>query len=179
LELVSVESGVLAIEEGMVATHKAGNVTMSWTSVNGTTAAAGDVLFTIKAKATANVNIESAVAITSSLTAAEAYVGGDLQTANVELEVRGGVKSGYALGQNEPNPFKVETNITFSLPEAGQARFKVVDVTGKVLVNRVISAAKGENVITLRRADVAAAGVVYYQIESGDFTATKKMVILE
>jgi hypothetical protein len=55
----------------------------------------------------------------------------------------------------------------------------VVDVTGRVLVNQVISAAKGENVITLKRADLAATGVVYYHIESGDFTATKKMVIIE
>ena len=29
------------------------------------------------------------------------------------------------------------------------------------------------------KTDINASGVVYYQIESGDFTATKKMVIIE
>ncbi|MFZ1788809.1 MAG: T9SS type A sorting domain-containing protein, partial [Saprospiraceae bacterium] len=79
----------------------------------------------------------------------------------------------------EPNPFKAETNVTFSVPTATQVTFRVYDVTGKVLMNRNINANKGENVITLNKTDINASGVVYYQIESGDFTATKKMVIIE
>jgi hypothetical protein len=179
LELVSVQSGAITVEEGMVATPKAGVMTMSWTAANGATVSDDAVLFTINVRAKSTVDVSRAIAITSSVTEAVAFVGSDLNASNVELEVRGAGVSAFALGQNEPNPFKAETNIKFTMPEAGEAKFRVVDVTGRVLVNQVISAAKGENVITLKRADLAATGVVYYQIESGDFTATKKMVIIE
>ena len=117
--------------------------------------------------------------MTSSVTEAEAYVGADFATANAKLNVRGAEAKGFALSQNEPNPFKAETVVRFSAPEASSVNFRVYDVTGKVLMNRVINAAKGENAITLRKADLNASGVVYYQLESGDFTATKKMVIIE
>jgi hypothetical protein len=179
LELVSVQSGAITVEEGMVATPKAGVMTMSWTASNGATVSDDAVLFTINVRAKSTVDVSRAIAITSSVTEAVAFVGSDLSSANVELEVRGAGSSAYALGQNEPNPFKAETNIMFTMPEAGEAKFRVVDVTGKVLVNQTIKAAKGENVITLKRADIAATGVVYYQIESGEFAATKKMVIIE
>jgi len=179
LELVSVQSGAITVEEGMVATPKAGVMTMSWTAANGATVSDDAVLFTINVRAKSTVDVSRAIAITSSVTEAVAFVGSDLNASNVELEVRGAGVSAFALGQNEPNPFKAETNIKFTMPEAGEAKFRVVDVTGRVLVSQVISAAKGENVITLKRADLAATGVVYYQIESGDFTATKKMVIIE
>ena len=37
----------------------------------------------------------------------------------------------------------------------------------------------GYNEITLRKSDLGTTGVLYYQLESGDNTATKKMVIIE
>ncbi|HMP30500.1 MAG TPA: T9SS type A sorting domain-containing protein, partial [Saprospiraceae bacterium] len=179
LELLGVQSGAISVEEGMVATPRAGVMTMSWTAANGATVSDDAVLFTINVKAKSTVDVSRAIAVSSSVTEAVAFVGSDLTASDVELEVRGAGSSAFALGQNEPNPFKAETNIKFTMPEAGEAKFRVVDVTGRVLVNQVIKAAKGENVITLKRADIAATGVVYYQIESGQFTATKKMVIIE
>ena len=175
----AVESGAITIEEGMYANVGRGQFTMSWTNVNGATVANNEVLFTLKLKATTNTSLSNAIAMSSSVTAAEAYVGSNLETANARLEVRGGLTKGYALGQNTPNPFKAETTVSFSVPEASQVKFRVYDVTGKVLMAQNINAAKGENVITLRKSDINASGVVYYQLESGNFTATKKMVIIE
>jgi len=39
--------------------------------------------------------------------------------------------------------------------------------------------AKGYNQIDLMRTDVNASGVVYYQLTSGEYSATKKMIIVE
>ena len=116
----------------------------------------------------------------SSVTAAEAYTGENLEYANTELEVRGEVAGEFALYQNEPNPFKDVTTISFNMPTAANASLKVYDVTGKVLMTKNIAATKGLNTENVTSADInAATGVLYYQVESGDFTATKKMIILD
>ena len=86
---------------------------------------------------------------------------------------------GYALMQNKPNPFTDKTVITFSLPQNGKAVLKVYDLTGRII--KVISGAysKGENTIELLKSELGTSGVLMYQIESGTFTDTKKMIILE
>jgi hypothetical protein len=38
---------------------------------------------------------------------------------------------------------------------------------------------KGYNQVSLERNELSASGIVYYQLESGDYSATKKMVIVE
>ena len=65
------------------------------------------------------------------------------------------------------------------MAEAGQATFTLYDVTGKVLVVRNETAQKGLNTVEFTSNEIKASGIVYYQIESGDFTATKKMIIIE
>ena len=81
--------------------------------------------------------------------------------------------------QNKPNPFTDKTSITFSLPENGHAILKVFDLTGKTI--KVVSGdyAKGENTIEFIKSELGTSGVLMYQIESGTFTETKKMIILE
>jgi hypothetical protein len=39
--------------------------------------------------------------------------------------------------------------------------------------------AKGYNQITLNSSELPAVGVLYYTLETADFTATKKMIIIE
>ena len=81
--------------------------------------------------------------------------------------------------QNEPNPFKGETVVRFTLPEAMTATLTVFDVTGKVvhLVEGDYSA--GYNEVKLRQKDLSNTGVLYYRLDADDFTATKKMVVID
>jgi hypothetical protein len=69
--------------------------------------------------------------------------------------------------------------IGFTLPEAMDATVTVYDVTGKVV--RVIegSYAAGYNEVKVNRKDLAATGVMYYRLDASDFTATKKMVVID
>ena len=80
---------------------------------------------------------------------------------------------------NTPNPFKGETVFGFSLPEAASATLTVTDVTVKVL--RIIKGeyARGYHEINLNSAQLPATGVLYYTLKTGDYTATRKMVILQ
>jgi hypothetical protein len=83
------------------------------------------------------------------------------------------------LFQNEPNPFKATTNVTFFMPKADNATLTVYDVTGRVINVRNIYAVQGMNTEVYTREQLGTSGMLYYKLESGDFNATKKMIILE
>lgn len=89
------------------------------------------------------------------------------------------VPSLYKLEQNYPNPFNPVTNIKFSLPKGSHVKLSVFDVTGRtveVLVDKLMTAGSYE-------ADWNAAnytsGVYFYKLETGNFTATKKMILVK
>ncbi len=88
-----------------------------------------------------------------------------------------------ALHQNHPNPFNPSTTISFSLRDRGIVSLAVYDVAGRlvrVLIDDVMEA--GPRDVTWDGRDnagrVVASGVYFYRLEAGNFTETKKMVLL-
>jgi hypothetical protein len=85
----------------------------------------------------------------------------------------------YSLSQNYPNPFNPSTTIDYSLLKDGLVTLKVYDVLGKevvTLINEVQLA--GQQKITFD-ASALSSGVYYYQLVSGDFTSTKKLILMK
>jgi hypothetical protein len=89
----------------------------------------------------------------------------------------------YALYQNAPNPFISSTSIQYQLPANGKVSLKVYDLTGRLvrtIVNREEEA--GFYTVNWNRQDdkgrKLANGVYFYRLVSGDFTTTKKMIVL-
>ncbi|MBZ0202301.1 MAG: T9SS type A sorting domain-containing protein [Ignavibacteria bacterium] len=90
-----------------------------------------------------------------------------------------GVPNSFSLSQNYPNPFNPVTNIKFSIPNAGLVKLVVFDVAGREVATLI-----NENVAAgYYNADFDASslssGVYFYQITSGDFVDTKKMVLIK
>ena len=83
------------------------------------------------------------------------------------------------LAQNQPNPFRENTQIQFTLKEAGKATLTVYDVENKTIAKITDIYDKGTHVVELTKQQLGTSGVLYYQLESGDFTATKKMILNE
>ncbi|MCO6493455.1 MAG: T9SS type A sorting domain-containing protein, partial [Phaeodactylibacter sp.] len=83
------------------------------------------------------------------------------------------------LYQNTPNPFKGETLIGFNLPSDDKVTLTVSDVTGRVLRLVRMDGVKGYNNIALSSHTLPATGVLYYTVETSEYTATRKMVIIE
>jgi hypothetical protein len=181
LKFVGVRAGALRVDASNVGTPENGLMTMSWNADNAVSIEADDVLFTLVFAAERTGNLENMISLSSAFTKAEAYVGEDLAINNVALEFRtlGTVEAEYVLGQNEPNPFIDATVISYTMPDAAQAKFTVFDMTGRVLAVRNVDAAQGVNTIRFTREELNATGVLIYQMESGDFTSTKKMIIIE
>ena len=91
--------------------------------------------------------------------------------------------NGYDLGQNFPNPFNPRTAIRYGLPRAGDVVITVHNVLGqqvRVLEDCYQPAGIYETAWdgTNAAGQPAASGIYFYRITSGDFTATRKMVLL-
>jgi hypothetical protein len=184
LELIAVHSGVLKLNEGNFGMTKLGEgyVTTSWNDSKGISAGNDDVLFNITVKATRPLTLSEALVINSKFTRAEAYASQAFSPAyhlGVALEV--GIKSlpGYALHQNTPNPFQSTTVISYNLARNDKVNLKITDITGRVIKVYAQNGQKGYNQLTLNRADIRGAGVLYYTIETKEYSATKKMIVID
>jgi hypothetical protein len=81
------------------------------------------------------------------------------------------------LHQNTPNPTREETVIRFELAAAAPATLTLRDAAGRLISVQEIDGATGMNVVELT--NIKASGVLTYTLTSGDFTASKKMVVVK
>ena len=95
-------------------------------------------------------------------------------------EITNAIPKVFSLAQNYPNPFNPKTTFEFSIPENEFVELKIFDVNGKevqTLVSDNMNA--GTYQYDWQAADHVASGIYYYTIIAGDFTATKKLVLLK
>jgi len=98
---------------------------------------------------------------------------------DVEPPLGRAMPEGFALNQNYPNPFNPTTNITFEVPRSSRVTLRVFDMLGRqvaVLVNGQVPA--GSHTVTFDGSDLAS-GVYLAQLVAGDFTATRRLVLLK
>ena len=85
----------------------------------------------------------------------------------------------FALHQNYPNPFNPVTTISFNLPVRSQVRLSLVNMLGqeiKVLTHAICEA--GHYQIQLDGSALAA-GIYFYKLETPNFSAVRKLVLLK
>ena len=89
------------------------------------------------------------------------------------------VPAGFSLSQNYPNPFNQSTIFNFQCPLKSRVSLKVYDVMGRevtVLVNEVLGA--GSYSVRFDAGSLAS-GTYFYKITAGDFSETKRMLMLK
>ncbi len=178
VELVEVIYGVTK-EENFGVFASEGMITTSWNKSE-TGSGKPEVMFSLVLRSRANGQLSDALSISSRITQAEAYATTG-ETMDVALNFGAGTvtRAGFELYQNQPNPFNGETLIGFNLPEAVSATLKVNDVTGRLLKIIEGDFAKGYNQIRLNSGELDGKGVLSYTLETAEYTATKKMIIVE
>lgn len=88
------------------------------------------------------------------------------------------VAQAFRLYQNYPNPFNPTTTFSFDIPYSTFATLRVFDLLGREvarLVNEVMQPGSYERVFS---AEGLASGVYFYQLKAGEFTGTKKLLLL-
>jgi hypothetical protein len=175
---VGINSGALEVTAANVGVLANDVVTMSYATNESVSANEGEVLFTLLVRADKATKVSEMIALNSGVTKSESY-NSDLKVGDVSLSVRTAPVASIELFQNEPNPFRGQTTVSFTMPDAAIATLSVFDVTGKLVEVRNITAVKGLNSEVFTKEQLGVSGVLYYTLESGEFTATKKMIIVE
>ncbi len=86
----------------------------------------------------------------------------------------------YLLSQNFPNPFNPSTFISYQLPVSGKAELKIFDLLGNevaILVDEYKPA--GNYQVEFSATGGQSSGIYFYQLNSGSFVETKKMILLK
>jgi hypothetical protein len=94
-------------------------------------------------------------------------------------DISSNVPDNYSISQNYPNPFNPSTMIRFSIKETGIVSLKVYNVLGQ-LVNTLVNEQKSAGTYEYNfDASHLSSGIYFYTIKAGNFTATKKMILMK
>ncbi len=89
-----------------------------------------------------------------------------------------GAPDKFILYQNYPNPFNPSTSIRFTVSNSQLVTLKVFDILGKevaVLLNKELSAGHYEVEFDGRN---LSSGIYFYRLQSGEFSETRKMILM-
>ncbi len=85
----------------------------------------------------------------------------------------------FELAQNYPNPFNPSTSINYSLAERSNVSIKVFDMLGREVANLVNTVQEAGSYDVTFNASNLASGMYVYSITAGNFTSSKKMMLLK
>ncbi len=111
------------------------------------------------------------------------YVGQIMPVINlitsVDEVVSDEIPTGFELFQNFPNPFNPTSIIRYSVPEENFVLLKVYDILGNEIRTLVNETKKPGIYQVVFDAGNIESGVYFYRLQSADFTATKKLVLVK
>ncbi|PID56320.1 MAG: peptidase S8 [Ignavibacteriae bacterium] len=100
------------------------------------------------------------------------------------VEVNLGLPTEFSLKQNYPNPFNPSTVIEYTIPSTGmeqsnQVILKVYDILGNEVATLVNKQQPAGNYKIKFNANNLSNGVYFYKLTSGNYTATKKLMLMK
>ena len=158
-----------------------GQIATNWFDATAQTVEDGATLFTLVFKVNqTGSRLSEVLAITSDMIRAEAYTDDWFYNGiGLAFEENLAIEEPFELFQNKPNPFRSETVISFNLPENAPATVRFFDFSGRLVHQIKGDYTRGMNNITVRKNELSASGVLYYELSTIGFTARKKMIVLE
>ena len=85
----------------------------------------------------------------------------------------------FNLHQNYPNPFNPTTTIEYQIPERNFVTLKIFDVLGNEISTLVNEEKEAGSYTSVFKIEGLGSGVYYYQMKSGSFVQTKKMMLIK
>jgi hypothetical protein len=106
-----------------------------------------------------------------------------LNTPNISYKPETGgdeeLPTSFELSQNYPNPFNGQTTIQFELPTASHVIIEVYDILGRRIATILDEdRPAGCHQITWNAGNQSS-GMYFYKIQAGDFTETRKMLLMK
>uniref|UniRef100_A0A7V3E7N0 T9SS type A sorting domain-containing protein n=2 Tax=Ignavibacterium album TaxID=591197 RepID=A0A7V3E7N0_9BACT len=107
-----------------------------------------------------------------------AKIGMDTTLVSVE-PINNQIPTSFSLEQNYPNPFNPNTTIRYSIPKSSFVELKVYDGLGNLIQTLVSENLNAGNYEVQFNGANLSSGIYYYQIKAGNFTSTKKLVLMK
>lgn len=85
----------------------------------------------------------------------------------------------HTLAQNYPNPFNSSTVIHYSLAYPSNVRIDIYDILGRKIETLQNSRNHSGNHQAVWKAESLCSGVYFYKLQAGDYTETRKMVLIK
>jgi len=85
----------------------------------------------------------------------------------------------YSLGQNYPNPFNPSTEIKYNLPEKSFVTLKIYDVLGREVTELVNEEKSAGSYTVIWDASNFSSGSYLYTVIAGEFSQSKKMILIK
>jgi hypothetical protein len=118
----------------------------------------------------------------SSLASAEANlnsaIAGLVRISNSIPVSDGRALTAFALNQNFPNPFNPSTQISYSIPNDGYVSLKVFDLLGSPVATLFQGFRRSGAYVARFDGTGLSSGVYLYRLESGNFTQSRKLVLV-
>lgn len=156
-----------------------GRILFSYDIAQGINVKADDVLFTVEFRTLAAGSTASVSLLDEGIKPELYDKDASVKPLALQFRDKGTPAARNILYQNQPNPFKDQTSISFELANASDVIFRVMDITGKAVIIQRGKFDKGYNTITISNSMLSNSGVYYYQIEAGTFSDTRKMILIE
>ncbi len=86
--------------------------------------------------------------------------------------------SKFSLYQNYPNPFNPNTQINYTIASGGQVTLKIFDILGKEVATLVNEKQNPGSYSLNFDGSNLSSGLYYYRLESGNYSDTRKMILI-
>jgi len=128
-----------------------------------------------------NCRASGTTATIASITTTDGKTVGDPRWGSVTTSVTENttVPNKFSLDQNYPNPFNPSTKIEYTLQIASNVTLKVYNVLGQVIATLVSEKQDVGSHSATFDASQFTSGVYFYQINAGNYTATRKMMLVK
>ncbi|MEM1321184.1 MAG: proprotein convertase P-domain-containing protein [Bacteroidota bacterium] len=156
-----------------------GVLTAAWGGYPGQTVEAGDLLFSLRFRAKSGGRLQRALRLSSDRTPMAVFdTIGRAYNLNLTFDQEPTTAQAPAtqLFQNRPNPFARETLIPFFLAEDTEVQLSVFDVSGRLVKQVQRAYPAGYHEVPLRSTELPGQALYYYQLQTPQFAATRKMV---
>ncbi|MFZ2322235.1 MAG: T9SS type A sorting domain-containing protein [Ignavibacteriaceae bacterium] len=132
---------------------------------------------TVKLKLIVSINEEFGYSLSNRLSDQNSLAKDNYQVKDINSNISNVTE--YALDQNYPNPFNPSTKIKFQLPKDGFVTLKVYDILGKEIVTLITEEkSQGKYEVNFNASSLSS-GVYIYKLTAGNFTASKKLMLLK
>ena len=85
----------------------------------------------------------------------------------------------FSLLNNYPNPFNPVTTISYQLPKSAYVNLSIYNIFGQLVVTLINEHNNAGYYLVEWNASAVGSGVYFYRIEAGEYTETKKCLILK